>query len=69
MPADDVEVRPMVPREICDVIDAVSIARGMNRTQMVNRILSEWARDQRHALMVLNRLTKGNPPEPDGGSA
>lgn len=55
----------MVPKDVCDVLDAVSLARGMNRTQLVNRVLAEWARDQRHALMMLARISKGNPAGSD----
>lgn len=59
--ADSVELRGTCPRETVDVLDAVSAARGLSRMQVVNEVLSEWARQQLHVATVLGRVLRGNP--------
>lgn len=64
---DLVELRGQTPRQIIDVIDAVSAARRISRMELVNRILSKWTRDQLHEATVVSRVTRGNPPVSDSG--
>jgi hypothetical protein len=61
-----VELRGNTPRQIIDVIDAVSSARRISRIELVNRILSKWARDQLHEANVVARVIRGNPPLVEG---
>lgn len=39
-----VELRGPCPKRVVDLLDAVSLARSRTRMQLVNEILSEWAR-------------------------
>lgn len=57
-----VELREEVPRDLVDVIDAVSAARGVSRRQVVMDVLHAWALDRVHEATVIMRVTRGNPP-------
>jgi hypothetical protein len=67
--ADDtsVELRGPCPREIVDVLDAICMAKRITRTELVNRILKAWAVDRVHESMLVERLTRGNPPLKESG--
>lgn len=65
--ADTVELRGPCDREIVDVLDAHANARGLTRTQMVNAVLGEWARDRIHESTVLLRVLRINPLVADDG--
>lgn len=60
-----VELRGMLPREVIDVIDAVSTAKRMTRIELVHRILADWAGRKHHEAMLVHRVTRGNPPASD----
>jgi hypothetical protein len=62
---DTVELRGDIPRELADVLDAVSIAEGRSRVQQVIVVISEWAERQRRIATVLHQITKRNPARPD----
>lgn len=57
-----VELREEIPRDLVDVIDAVSAARGTSRRQMVIDVLHAWASERVHEATVIMRVTRGNPP-------
>lgn len=57
-----VELRGPCPRDIVDVIDAISSARDMDRMALVVEVLRDWARGRLHEATVLARVTRGNPP-------
>ena len=59
------ELRGMCPREVIDVLDAVSTAKRITRTELVNHILAEWAGRKHHEAMLIHRVTRGNPPLAD----
>lgn len=62
MPSDDaVELRGSIPREVIDVLDAWSQAKGMNRVEGMNVILRKWAMNLLREHMVISRVTKNNP--------
>lgn len=58
---DSIELRGNCPRLIVDVLDAVSNARRMSRTELVNEVLKTWARGVLHESSVVARVTRGNP--------
>jgi hypothetical protein len=62
---NQVELRGMLPREVVDVIDAVSAAKRMTRIELVHRILADWAARKHHEAMLVHRVTRGNPPGAD----
>lgn len=67
MAADKVELRGEVPRDLIDVIDAVAMARGCTRMEMVQQVLHAWACDRVHESTLIQRVTRGNPPLSDAG--
>jgi hypothetical protein len=63
-----VEVRPLVPIEVVAVIDAIAMAEGKNRTEIVNEWLHERAaREHRYASLVVN-ASRGNPSLSESGA-
>lgn len=61
MDDNQVELRGNCPREIVDVVDGWSQAKGMTRSAAVNLILREWALRKLHEHSVFSRVVKGNP--------
>ena len=63
MPAEnsDVELRGMCPREVIDVLDAVSSHRRASRMELVNTILREWADDKKREMEALRRVVGAGP--------
>lgn len=61
MPADQVELRGMVSREITDVLDAVSMAHRRSRMNLVEEILSDWVAKRLHEASFINSVTRSNP--------
>ena len=59
--ATAVELRGECPRLTVDVLDAISNARRINRTELVNQILGEWAQQQLLEGSLLFRTMRGNP--------
>lgn len=64
---DSTELRAECPREVVDVLDAVSIAQRLTRNQLVLRILHDWARDRLHEASLVTRVARGNPAAPESG--
>ncbi len=52
------ELRGPCPKDTVDVIDAVSMARRMSRTELVNEILTEWAKARLHEAELITRLSR-----------
>lgn len=65
------ELRQECPRHVLNVLDAVSIARDITRTALVNEILGEFAKKKLHESSLIQKLTSGNPTDSDttGGAA
>ena len=61
MDDNQVELRGNCPREIVDVVDGWSQAKGMTRSAAVNLILREWALRKLHQHSVFGRVVRGNP--------
>lgn len=64
---DSVELRTDIPADVAETLDAESLAEGITRGQLVNRLLGDWHQRRRHAHMVLARLTRGNPGDAEEG--
>lgn len=64
-----VELRGECPEATVAVLDAISLARSISRTDLVNAVLGEWAKQTAHEAMLVARVTRGNPavPESTGG--
>lgn len=59
------ELRGECPRDIVNVLDAVSSARGVTRTDLVNAILAKWAQRVVHEHIVIARVVGSNPTVPE----
>ena len=66
-PDDTTELRGPCPRKVVDMLDAVSSAGNQTRTQLVNEILTDWARHRFHESRVVARVMRINPSDPDSG--
>jgi hypothetical protein len=65
MRRDSTELRTQCPDEIVAILDAVSLAQGLDRGQLVVRVLREWAEQRHREAIVIARVTRSNPSEPD----
>lgn len=62
------ELRGPCPRKVVDMLDAVCAARSIpTRTQLVNEILTDWARQRFHESRMVARVMRINPQDPDSG--
>lgn len=57
-----VEIRQHVRRDVVDVIDAVGLASGKTRADLIGQVLFEFASQRAHEANVIHRVTRGNPP-------
>jgi len=66
--SETAELRMQVPRKLLEVFDAVSIARGKERFELVIEELSKSADRWVHEATLIQRVTQGNPTlsETDG---
>lgn len=62
---DDVEIRFMAPRELADVADAYAIAHRQNRSEVLLKVIREWAEHQVHVASVISRVTRRHPKPSD----
>lgn len=56
-----VELRGMCPREIVDMLDAVSLARKIARTELVVQVLQAWADQTMHEASSVMAVSGRNP--------
>ena len=63
--ADLVELRGMCPREVVDVLDAVSVARRMSRIELTVEVLRRWADERIHEADAIRSVTRCNGSAPD----
>jgi hypothetical protein len=61
MAADQKELRQLTPTHLLNFYEAAAVARDMERTDLINRVLTEWAEREAHKANVLLRLLDGNP--------
>ena len=59
------ELRTELPNETLSVLDGYCSATGMCRTQLVNKILGQWADEQVHVSTLICRVAGVNPTQPD----
>jgi hypothetical protein len=64
---DSVELRTDIPAAVAETLDAESLAEGITRGQLVNRLLLDWHARRRHAHMLLARVARRNPAASEDG--
>lgn len=60
--SDTVELRGDIPKNLMAMLDAVSAAKRVSRMSLVRKVLNDWAVKTYHEAMIVERVTKGNPP-------
>lgn len=53
---EPVELRGNVPRNVIDVLDAISTRRRLSRTELVNEILAEWVHARLAEFAAVRRV-------------
>ena len=61
-----VELRQQIAKETIDTLDAVSLARDMERYELVEEILGKWAAERRHEAKMIANVMRGNGEGQDG---
>lgn len=59
------ELRGLCPSHIVAALDALAMARGLDRTAYINQVLSSHVQEEVHKASVLVRTLRGNPLLPD----
>ncbi len=67
MARDTIELRTEIPAEVAETLDAESLAEGLTRGQLVNRLLLDWHMRRRHAHSVLTKLSRRTPADAEDG--
>lgn len=69
MAADKTELRGLVSSDLATALDAIAMARGMDRHAYVVQVLESEVKKVAHEAMLLSRMLRGNPymTEPCGG--
>lgn len=67
---DKAELRCLVVKDLLDIYDAMSIARGLERYELVTQVLAKQADQWAHEATVVHRVLRGNPTlsETQGGT-
>ncbi len=70
MASDKTELRGLVTNDLAHALDAIALARGMDRHAYVVSVLESEVRKVSHEAMLLARMLRGNPymTEPCGGA-
>lgn len=69
MGADVTELRGVVSSDLAQALDAIAMAKGLNRHAYVVQVLEGEVRRVVHEASVISRVMRGNPlaTEPHGG--
>lgn len=63
---DKTELRGLAPADLVQALDAIALARNMDRNEYVVRVLSEHVRVYLSELSVVRRVLQGNPLMSEG---
>lgn len=61
MAADKTELRGLVPADLAQGLDAIALARGMDRHTYVTMVLEAEVKRVAHEASVITRVMRGNP--------
>jgi hypothetical protein len=65
MPSDKSELRQLAPTHLLQALDAIAMAKGMERHAYIESVLSAEAKRVAHEASVISRCLQGNPLLPD----
>lgn len=60
MAADKTELRGMASVDLVSALDAIAISRDMDRTALVNEVLTKFVKQVSHEMNILYRMSRGN---------
>lgn len=60
MAAEKTELRGMAPADLVAALDAIAISRDMDRTALVNQVLTRYVKQVGHEATLLMRMARGN---------
>ena len=60
MAADKAELRGLAPADLVAALDAIAVSRNMDRTTLVNKLLTISVQKIAHQSNVLQRMARGN---------
>lgn len=63
--AEKVELRGMCPIELAHALDAIAMAKGMDRNAYVIQVLTGEVTKYLHETMIVHKALRGNPLLPD----
>jgi len=61
MAAEQKELRQLTPSDLLNFLDGAALARNMERSKLINKVLMQWAEQEAHRSNVLQRVARGNP--------
>lgn len=67
MAAEKGELRQLVPSSLLSALDAIAMAKGIERHVYVESILTAEAKKVAHEATVISRCLAGNPLLPESG--
>ena len=65
--SEKVELRGLCPSELAEALDAIAMAKGMDRNSYVIHVLSSEVRRYIDEASLALRVLQGNPLVADGG--
>lgn len=60
MAADKLELRGMAPADLVTALDAIAVSRNIDRTALVNALLTVEVKRIAHEANLLVRMSRGN---------
>lgn len=61
MAAEKTELRGLAPTDLVQALDAIALSRGMDRTTLINKMLTTEVKRIGHEMNLLQRMARGNP--------
>lgn len=61
MSADTKELRGLAPADLVRALDAIALAKGLDRTEYVNQVLGAHVKSYLEELTVVTQMLRGNP--------
>ena len=65
MVADTKELRGLAPADLVRALDAIALAKGLDRNAYVNQVLELHVRSYLDELTVVTSMLRGNPLLPE----
>lgn len=62
---DKVELRGMAPLDLAQALDAIAMAKGLDRNSYVVQVLADEVARYLHEATVVTRVLRGNPLMPE----